>query len=509
MQDGSAGLLNNFRNEINVKEKTARLLVFIVAYNAEQTIESVLRRIPESLADSYDVDVLIIDDSSKDETFQRSELVKRTGEIPFKITVLYNPVNQGYGGNQKIGFYYAVEQGYDWVALVHGDGQYAPECLPELLMPLAVGDADAVFGSRMLRRRDAIRGGMPIYKFIGNTVLTFCQNLLLRSKLSEFHSGYRLYSVDALRRIPFQLNSNDFHFDTEIIIQFLFAGLRIKELPIPTFYGDEICHVNGMKYAFDVVRETMVARLQPLHIFYEAKYDCAPERALSVEDCPSNVLFRRALLSMEMPAGTRVLLVGGAPAGFVRDLEVCGCLVERCGGGEFACSEWDGSPFEVIYLLEDSGMAENPTELMKKLKQVCRFSPGVQVCVTSANIGFFLSRLSLLCGRFGYSRRGITNLHSAHFFTLRSVRKFFTQNGFEIEEVVGLPVPWSVVFDSDVLRRLCDKMHCGLIRLSKSLFAFQFIIRLKAPTTLEYLLLSAEEISGKKAEEIGKEGVAL
>ena len=492
-----------------MKEKTARLLVFIVAYNAEQTIESVLRRIPESLLEHYDVDVLIIDDSSKDETFRRSELVKRTGEIPFKITVLYNPVNQGYGGNQKIGFHYAVEQGYDWVALVHGDGQYAPECLPELLMPLAAGDADAVFGSRMLKRRDALKGGMPLYKFIGNTVLTTCQNLMLRSKLSEFHSGYRLYSVEALSRIPFQLNSNDFHFDTEIIIQFIFAGLRIKELPIPTFYGDEICYVNGLKYAFDVARETTVARLQPLHIFYEAKYDCAPERVQPEEDCPSNVLFRSALLSRELSVGTRVLLVGGSPAGFVRELEIRGCSLEQCDGSEFARREWDGSHFEVIYLLEGSGMAENPTALVKKLKEICRLSPEVQICVTSANIGFFLSRLSLLCGRFGYSRRGITNLQSAHFFTLRSVRKFFTQNGFEVEDAVGLPIPWSAVFDSDFLRRLCEKTHCSFIRMSKSLFAFQFILRLKAPTTLEYLLLSAEEFSGKKAEEIGEETVDL
>lgn len=102
-----------------------RLLIFIVAYNAERTIESVLKRIPHSLSERYDVEVLIIDDSSQDNTFTRSQLAKRSGTIPFKLTVLFNPVNQGYGGNQKIGFHYAIKNGFDWVALVHGDGQYA------------------------------------------------------------------------------------------------------------------------------------------------------------------------------------------------------------------------------------------------------------------------------------------------------------------------------------------------------------------------------------------------
>ena len=260
---------------MNATAKKKKLLIFIVAYNAEKTIESVLRRIPDSLGERYHVEVLIVDDSSTDQTFERGEAVRRAGTMLFPLHVLFNPVNQGYGGNQKIGFHFAIERAFDFIALVHGDGQYAPECLPELVEPLVSGDAHAVFGSRMLIRGGARSGGMPLYKFVGNKILTRFQNWALRSNLSEFHSGYRIYSVDALKCIPFHLNTNVFHFDTEIIIQLMLAGKRIKELPIPTYYGDEICHVNGLKYAWDVAFATLKARAQELSIFYDRKYDCS------------------------------------------------------------------------------------------------------------------------------------------------------------------------------------------------------------------------------------------
>ena len=109
-----------------------RLLVFIVAYNAEKTIQQTLGRIPARLLHDYDVEVLVIDDSSTDRTFDRGELLRRDETLPFALTVLFNPENQGYGGNQKIGFHYAIQRGFDFVALIHGDGQYAPECLLEL-----------------------------------------------------------------------------------------------------------------------------------------------------------------------------------------------------------------------------------------------------------------------------------------------------------------------------------------------------------------------------------------
>ncbi len=228
-----------------------RILIFIVAYNAERTIDAVLDRIPKELH-TRQVEVLIIDDSSKDRTFQAG-LKRETRAGDFRITILRNPENQGYGGNQKLGYRYAIEHGFDVVALLHGDGQYAPEKLPVLIEPFLNDEADVVFGSRMINKQDALAGGMPMYKWLGNQVLTTFQNTMLGSHLSEFHSGYRLYSTRALQRIPFERNSNDFHFDTDIIIQLHFAGQRIKEIPIPTFYGDEICHVNGLKYAWDIL----------------------------------------------------------------------------------------------------------------------------------------------------------------------------------------------------------------------------------------------------------------
>jgi len=178
-----------------------RLLIFIVAYNAQTTIEKVLSRIPQSLH-TENVEVLIIDDFSKDDTF-RNGLRYQQRNSAFKITVLRTPENQGYGGNQKLGYRYAIDNGFDIVALVHGDGQYAPEKLPALIAPLVEGDADAVFGSRMIDKRAARQGGMPLYKWVGNQILTAFQNRILGTSLSEFHTGYRLYSTSALSQIPF------------------------------------------------------------------------------------------------------------------------------------------------------------------------------------------------------------------------------------------------------------------------------------------------------------------
>ena len=145
-----------------------KVLVIVLAYNAAKTIESVLWRVPKEL-DQYDTEVLVLDDASVDGTFDVAKAFQeREVGYPFKLTVLTNPVNQNIGGNIKIGFRYAIRNGFDVACLIHGDGQYAPEELPRLARPIADGNADVVFGSRMMEGFRALKGGMPLYKFVGN-----------------------------------------------------------------------------------------------------------------------------------------------------------------------------------------------------------------------------------------------------------------------------------------------------------------------------------------------------
>lgn len=236
--------------------------ILIVAYNAEATLESVLSRIPSHFIPSISV-VLICDDASQDATFtigQRAQVER--AELP--IQLIRQPINLGYGGNQKAGYRWMIDNGIDIVVLLHGDGQYAPELLPEMIAPITSGRADVVFGSRMMTPGAALKGGMPKYKFVGNKILTFWQNRMAQVRLSEWHSGYRAYSTAALSLTAFESNSDYFDFDTEIILQMIEARQRIVEIPIPTFYGDELSRVNGMKYGWRVARHTTRWRFKQL-----------------------------------------------------------------------------------------------------------------------------------------------------------------------------------------------------------------------------------------------------
>jgi len=233
--------------------------ILVVAYNAESTIESTLSRIPKDfVANIYSI--LISDDKSKDLTSLKASNYARSSELPIEIVV--QPINLGYGGNQKFGYSWAIRNDWEIVVLLHADGQYAPEFIAQIIDPLITNNADAVFGSRMINKKDALRGGMPKYKWIGNQILTFIQNKLTRQNFSEWHSGYRAYKVGALQDINLGSLSNGFRFDTQIILQLLAANKRIVEIPIPTFYGDEVSHVNGIEYAREIIWDTLRHRLK-------------------------------------------------------------------------------------------------------------------------------------------------------------------------------------------------------------------------------------------------------
>jgi glycosyltransferase involved in cell wall biosynthesis len=233
--------------------------ILVVAYEASSTLESVLNRIPQDFRSSIST-ILVCDDASKDDTYQVGMRAKRARpDLP--LEVIRRPVNLGYGGNQKAGYRRMIDNGIDVVVLLHGDGQYAPEFLPQMVKPIIAGEADVVFGSRMLNRGGALKGGMPKYKFIGNKILTFLQNRIAGAELSEWHSGYRAYSIASLNGVGFELNADYYDFDTQIILQMIESRQRIAEIAIPTFYGDELSRVNGVRYAWRILRHTLRWRL--------------------------------------------------------------------------------------------------------------------------------------------------------------------------------------------------------------------------------------------------------
>ena len=490
-----------------------RLLIFIVAFHAESTIEKVLRRIPASLSDLYDVEILIIDDGSSDQTFREGVRTGGDGSIPFKVVVLYNPVNQGYGGNQKIGYHYAINFGFDFVALLHGDGQYAPEILPDLVRPLKDGQADAVFGSRMLSSSSALKGGMPYYKFFGNKILTRLQNSILGMRLSEFHSGYRVYSVGALKLIPFDRNADEFHFDTEIIIQMHLSGKRIVELPIPTYYGDEICRVNGMKYAKDVIKASLQAKLQRAQMFYDRRFDCESE--VQGSRYPSKLEFdstHSRVVSM-VPSGARVLDLGSGLGSVGAALKQNGCYVAGCdleqgpltvSFDKFTKADLDkaipnfGSDnYDFILCLDVIEHLSDPEEFLDQLREVAA-KASAEVILTTANIGFVLMRLSLLGGRFEYGKRGILDLTHTRLFTFATIKRAMRAAGFVVTASEGIVLPLPFIFGDNAFSRLLLKINGTFVKLLPALFGFQILVRANAKPSLSTLLDSAQRAALEK-----------
>ncbi|MEI9937226.1 MAG: bifunctional glycosyltransferase/class I SAM-dependent methyltransferase [Pseudomonadota bacterium] len=465
-----------------------RIAIFIVTYNAASTLRQVLDRIPESVWDKVE-EVFVFDDESKDDTFLVG-MGYKAHHGKTKLSVFRNEKNLGYGGNQIRGYKYAIEQGYDIVALLHGDGQYAPEALPDLLAPLEAGEADAVFGSRMMTPGSARDGGMPLYKYLGNKVLTHFENAMLGTALSEFHSGYRLYSVQALKQIPFDKNTHEFHFDTQIIIQFHAAGLRIVERPIPTYYGDEICHVNGMKYAKDVVKSVMDFELHELGLRHHAEYEVPPAYTLKRSGLSSHT----QLLALVGPPPRRVLDVGCGQGEL-------GHLLKQKGHYVFGV-DWQPPKFELDGFLEadiGQGLPSSITEkfdvvlladvlehmpdslrLLEEVKQ--RLNPGGSVLVSLPNAVHWSVRAQIASGRFDYANKGIMDRGHLRFFTRASAARLFKEAGFKVTTQRTTPVPWENVLPralGSFIRDKVEKSDYFLTRLRPNMFAYQHLFELR------------------------------
>jgi glycosyltransferase involved in cell wall biosynthesis len=464
-----------------------RVAIFIPSFQAENFIESVLERIPEELRSRF-AEIYVFDDSSSDRTVERAQAAAE--RLGLNISVYRTPFNRGYGGNQKLGYLHAIRQGYDYVVLLHGDGQYAPEYLPQILQALGDHEPDALIASRMMNPRDALRGGMPLYKWIGNRILTAVENRLLGSHLSEWHSGYRAYKVDALRSIPFGLNSDDFHFDTEILIQLLRTGRRIVEIPVPTFYGDEISRVNGMAYAANCVKAVTKVRLQDVGLFYEPKFDFGRfEEAGYILKRSDNTL-HHDVLTRNWPPEWHVADIGagrGALSALLAAKVAHVTSVDRerpseAGGAEALALDLDGNfddalgrgRYDCVVMLDVMEHLRNPEQGARRVAAILK--SGGTLYASTGNIAFAVLRASLLFGQFNYGKRGILDLTHTRLFTVYSFRKLLTNAGFVVKEVKGFGPPIRDMVGESTPLRAIDTTSGALARWWPRMFAFNFLV---------------------------------
>jgi glycosyltransferase involved in cell wall biosynthesis len=214
------------------ERRTQRVVAVMPAYNAERTLPATVADMPAGCVD----EVILVDDGSTDRTV---ELAREMG-----LTVIVHPENRGYGGNQKTCYREALDRGADVVVMIHPDYQYDSRVIPHAVRFIELDICDVVLGSRIRSRDEALSGGMPVYKYLSNRILTAVENLALGQNLGDFHSGFRVYRREVLERVPFERNSDDFVFDTQFLVQAVHLGFRLGDVPVPVRYFDEASSIN-------------------------------------------------------------------------------------------------------------------------------------------------------------------------------------------------------------------------------------------------------------------------
>ncbi len=215
-----------------VPKRQHKIIAVMPAYNAERTLASTLADVPVGSID----EVILVDDGSKDRTV---EVAREMG-----LTVIAHDKNKGYGGNQKTCYRTALEHGADIVVMIHPDYQYDSRVIPCAVGIIELGICDVVCGSRIRSRAEALQGGMPVYKYLANRVLTTVENVALGQNLGDFHSGFRVYRREVLETLPWERNSDDFVFDTQFLVQAVKFGFRLGDIPVPVRYFDEASSIN-------------------------------------------------------------------------------------------------------------------------------------------------------------------------------------------------------------------------------------------------------------------------
>lgn len=445
-----------------------------------------IRDLPGSLLERFELAALLMADG---------EAFRADPDLSFPFSVLNASLVDGYGGRQKLAFEYAVERGFDAVVLVGGDAaNHASGALEALLEPLFAGDAAAVFRAPAPGLLERLARRMV--------------DRVLRRPVCSLHDGDRAYRTDALRRIPFALDADDRHIDTEILIQLDIAGLQAVEIPpdapAPAARRPSWGHV------MDAGRAAVRARLHAMNLFYERRFDCeGAERdnaqyRLKMDFDSSHV---RALA--RIPAGSRVLDLGCAGGDFAQLLErEHGCTVtavdrEPLAAGNSASGfhlwdldqgppDLDYSQFDVVLMLDVIEHLRAPEIFMQELCARTAALPGLKLVFTTGNVAFATTRIGLMLGQFNYGKRGILDLTHTRLFTFSTFRRLARQAGFRVLHREGVPAPFPLATSNRLVGHGLLAMNRSLIPLVPNLAAYQILLVLSPNPSLGFLLEQAE-----------------
>jgi 2-polyprenyl-3-methyl-5-hydroxy-6-metoxy-1,4-benzoquinol methylase len=347
-----------------------------------------------------------------------------------------------------------------------------------------------VFASRMITRFLALKGGMPLYKWVGNQILTFIENVLLGTHLSEFHTGYRAYKVATLKKIPFVHNSGDFHFDTEIIVQLVATKCNIVEIPIPTFYGGEKCHVNGLKYAKNCIQSIVRYHLVNLGLFYSRNFDFGlfetenykfKKSQYSLHQYVLKNEFNKELVTIELGANSGILsshIAKRVKEHWAVDISV----PELAGNSKVLALDLNNSfsnvlpqvYFDGCIVLDVIEHLNDPEQFLVETFNILK--TGAKLYISTANIAYLPMRFLLWFGQFNYGKRGILDKTHKRLFNVITFKRLLRSYGFKSEKTVGFGPPLTDLISNNGFMRLCERVHAFFSSLYPPLFAYNFLV---------------------------------
>ena len=487
-----------------------RLLVFVNAYNVENNIVEILEKIPLTLVDEFDVEILIIDDNSKDNTFEKTDTFVKKNKCWPNIKLLSNVEQQGHGGNQKLAFQYAIKNEYDFVFVSSSQCYCKSDDIQNLTSYLVDRKADVVLGNWTLSVQGTNKSGVPVHKFLINKLLTYFQNVLLGRRFKSFDSCCRLFNVRALKGIPFYLNSNKDIFDTEIMIQLVLSGKKIKETLVDSSCKEQIYKGKGIKCNLQGLRSSVKVKLQSFNLVYDRKFDCLANKENYL---PKFNYISPHLLAIESVKKETFVLDIGCASGYVakrlhkeKACRVFGLDMEGLSDkgfleGFIKCNLDEGLPerspkdVDAILMLDVLEHLSEPEIFLEGLREHFKYNPDTRIFASTGNIAFFINRFLHLFGIFNYGKKGILDLTHKRLFTRKTFVALFEQNGFEVVDIKPVPVPWQLVVGANIVGKAMNTVNYWLCRVWPTMFAYQFFLTVKINPHLDMLIKNAEEAS--------------